>query len=113
MFTINELMDKRAEFESACQLTIKQLLSDTGRIEFDIDDVENCPYCIGDDYMGIVDGIIKAVDINKDTILITYVNNKDTSTDLISEIEYLVHCDYIDLITQIQNKLKNGKTNLG
>ena len=108
MFTLKELQDKRSEYEASCLVTIQQLLSDVKRVDFDIDDVENCPYCIGDDYMGIIDGIIKSVEVNSDKIIITYVDNKDTSVDLTSEVEYLVHCDYIDLISQIQNKLKNG-----
>ena len=109
MFTINELQSKRSDYTASCFVTIQELLSEIKRVEFDVDDVENCPYCIGDNYLGIIDGIIKAVEINNDNIIITYVDNEDTNcNEIISEIENLVHCDYIDLIIQIKKKLENG-----
>ena len=117
MFTIKELEDKRTEYESACYLTIRQLLSKrTGKlIEFDLDNIEECAYCIGDNCMGIIDGVIKEIYINpiNDAIEVTYADSKDYSCTYSENIKFLVHCDLIDIIETIKNKLKNGKTNLG
>lgn len=109
MFTIKELIDKRADYQSACYLTIKELLSESKSIKFDVEDVEGCSYCIGDNHMGIVDGIIKEIYINdNDEIIVCYVDNKDLSYESEENIKYMIHIDLIDVIENIKNKLKNG-----
>lgn len=107
MVSLYDLKQAEESYKNLCYTAIKELLQG-GSITFDSSDVENCPYCIGDNYLGIVDGIIKKVFIQNNEIFITYVDNKDDAIEGTEQLKFLIHCDLIDLYTNIQNKIKNG-----
>lgn len=112
MFTIKELEDKRNDYESACLLTIKQLLADYKEVTFDFN--SSSPYCLIDYGDKIASAIITSIRMdsfgNLFTKAVCEIDNNYTIED---KLEYLCNIDYIDIITQIKKKLKNGKINLG
>lgn len=105
MFTINELQDKQADYKSTCHITIKQFLSDSKYIKFDInDDLNICPslcfYYYGID---LIEGIIQKVSIDNDDIIITFVDKNDNNFIMSDKIQHFIYIDYINLINTIKN----------
>lgn len=111
MFTIKELEDKWNDYESSCLLTIKQLLTDCKKIEFDSDLLEDYPYCI-DCLDSLSDCIILTIYVSDNKV---YIVCKDRETGYIRSdlIQYFLNINYIDIIEKIKKQLRNGKTNLG
>jgi hypothetical protein len=113
MFTIKELEDKWIDYESACLLTIKQLLADCKEVTFESDDLSMHPVCIGEDGTNLIDAIIISVHLQGDRIMVDYKDREYPDIITSDELKYVEHVDYIDLISFIKEELKNGKTNLG
>lgn len=113
MFTIKELEDKWTDYESACLLTIKQLLADCKEVTFESDDLSMRPVCIGENGMNLIDAIIVSVHLQGDQIMVDYKDREYPYVITTDELKYVEHVDYIDLISFIKEALKNGKTNLG
>ena len=113
MFTIKELEDKWFSYESACLLTIKQLLSNYKEVSFESDDLGMHPVCIGDNGMGLIDGIIVKIYLNNDSINVVYRDRDYPNCIMDEEIQYINYINYLDVICYIKEQLRNGKTNLG
>lgn len=113
MFTIKELEDRWDDYESACLLTIKQLLADYQEITFESDDLSMCPVCIGDNGMTLIDGIVTSIYLHNGEVYITYKDREYPECAADEDIRYITHINYIDIIMFIKETLRNGKTNLG
>ena len=107
---MKELEDKWNDYESACLLTIKQLLVDCQEIIFESD---MCPVCIGDNGMTLIDGIVTSIYLHNGEVYITYKSREFPNYFTDENIRYVNHINYIDVIIFIKEALKNGKTNLG
>ena len=113
MFTIKELEDKWIDYESACLLTIKQLLADCKEVTFESDDLGMHPVCVDSNDFGLVDGIIYKIYIGEDDNVYVYYKDMEHEYFTEEDIRYLVNINYIDIIMYIKEEFKNGKTNLG
>lgn len=107
---INELKSKLADYRLACFDVIKDLLDFPGRsVTFNTENIEECPYCIGDDYMGIIDGIIRKIYLDDDNnIRIEYHATDDVNRIQDEDIRYINHIDLIDVCDRLCNKINNG-----
>ena len=106
MFTIKELEDKWIDYESACLLTIKQLLTDCKEVIFDSDDLSDCPSCISDADGVLVDVLIKCIYLQNDRIMVEYEDREDPFYCTNEELKYLIDVDYLEIISLIKKNLK-------
>ena len=111
MCTIEELEIKQHDLEQACFCKIKELVGNHNSLSFNIKEPCCCPYCIGDNYNGeIIDGVIKSIEVDNDNIYVTYIDSKNYyTTDFKDCLQYLIYCNYIELIQLIICNLQNIK----
>jgi hypothetical protein len=109
MFTIKELEDRWNDYESACLLTIKQLLEECGGgMSYLSNDLKIPSIQKATIYDFCIDIYVK-----NNTVMIRYHSwdSKD-HLDITTELKSMKEVNYIELIKFIK-ELKNGKTNLG
>lgn len=104
MFTIKELEDRWNDYESACLITIKQLLADKKEIIFESDDPGIHPICIGDDGYGLIDAIILKIKLENNDIYVTYQDLNCPEFILEEDIRYICHINYLEIIQYIKEK---------